>query len=79
MNLPREYSLAILIAEDEEGSREPIGILSTRAEADELATADMNRRRSLLDQGGAPGICPWEYQIWTHGSDGYRIADRWRV
>lgn len=77
MNKPREYSLAILTAEDEDGTREPIGIVMTRAEADELAAADMDHRRSLLDQGEAPGICPYLYQIWANGSDGYHVTEEW--
>ena len=69
--------LAILMVEDEDGNREPIGIVTTRREAEELAQADMDHRRSLLDQGEGPGICPWEYQIWSRGQDGYEIAERW--
>lgn len=77
MNRHGEYSLAVLMVEDEEGTREPIGIVTTRREADELAEADLKRRKSLLDAGDDPGICPYVYQIWDHLANGYAKVEEW--
>lgn len=75
--MEKEYSLAILTAEDEDGNREPIGIVTTRREADELAESDMERRQRLLNGGGDPGLCPYLYKIWSQGIDGYTVAEVW--
>ena len=64
----REFSA--LIVEDEEGNYEPIGDVSTIQEAIELAQGDLNRREKLLWDGEDPGLCPYEYVIWSRSRDG---------
>ena len=51
--------MKILMVEDESGTREPIGIACNSAEAHELASDDLNRRKSALDAGEDPGLCPY--------------------
>ena len=70
-----ELGLAMLIAEDEEGHHEPVGVASTINEAKEIAESDLRGRMSRLERGEDPGICPYTYKVWARGIDGdYRIA-----
>ncbi len=70
-----ELGLAMLVAEDEEGRYEPVGVVVSINEAREIAASNMAYRRKQLDRGGDPGICPYEYKVWAQGSDGdYRLA-----
>ena len=69
-----DLGLAMLIAEDEEGRYEPVGVVVSINEAREIAAADMRGRRKELESGGAP-MCPYEYKVWAQGIDGdYRVA-----
>ncbi len=69
-----ELGLAILIAEDEEGHYEPIGVVVSINEAREIAASDMRGREKELERGGAP-MCPYEYRVWAQGTDSdYRVA-----
>jgi hypothetical protein len=66
--------LAILVAEDEEGHYEPVGVVVSINEAREIAAGDMRRRHNELARGEAP-MCPYEYKVWAQGLGGdYRVA-----
>jgi hypothetical protein len=69
-----DLGLAMLIAEDEEGCYEPVGVVVNINEAREIAASDMCGRRKELERGGAP-MCPYEYKVWAQGIGGdYRVA-----
>jgi len=70
-----ELGLAMLIAEDEEGRYEPVGVVISINEAREIAASDMRGRMRCLERGGDAGLCPYEYKVWAPGLDGdYRVA-----
>ena len=69
-----ELSLAILIAEDEEGWTQPIAIASSIKEAKELALSDFVSRSRRLEHGEDPGICPHDYKLWARGVEGEYIV-----
>jgi hypothetical protein len=70
-----QLGLAMLIAEDEEGHTQPVGVASTINEAREIASSDLTGRMRSLEHGNDPGLCPYEYKVWAQGIDGdYRIA-----
>jgi hypothetical protein len=64
-----DLGLALLIAEFEGDAYEPIAVVATRAEADELARADLARRMRALEAGGEPA-CPAAYKLWSRRFDG---------
>lgn len=66
-----DLGLAMLIAEDEDGSCQPVAVASTISEAKELAESDRRERMRKLERGQDAGICPIRYKL---GSGG-----RWRV
>jgi hypothetical protein len=69
-----------LIVEDEEGHYEPISDVSTLREAVEIAESDLKRREKILWEDGDPGLCPYEYVIWSRGFDGaFKVAKRIKV
>jgi hypothetical protein len=69
-----ELGIAMLIAEDEDGSYEPLGPVATIGEAREPAQDDMRHRRRDLESGGQP-LCPAVYKVWARGLDGdYKVA-----
>jgi hypothetical protein len=75
LNPDTQLGLAMLIAEDEEGHYEPVAVASTINEAKELAQGNMRHKRTELERGGDPGLCPWIYKVWAQGIDGdYRLA-----
>src|SRR5512140_1118383 len=69
-----ELSLAMLIAEDEEGRIEPVAVASTINEAKELAESDLRSRMRRLERDEDPGICPVRYRLWARGIDGDYIV-----
>ena len=70
-----ELGLAMLIAEDEEGRYEPVGVVVSINEAREIAASDMRGRMRRLEHGEDAGLCPYEYKVWAQGLDGdYRVA-----
>ena len=70
-----QLGLAMLIAEDEEGHTQPVGVASTINEAKEIASSDLTGRMRSLERGNEHGLCPYEYKVWAQGIDGdYRIA-----
>jgi hypothetical protein len=69
-----DLSLAMLIAESEEGAYEPLAVVSTLAEAREIAQCDFRGRMPAPDNDGSR-LCPVAYKIWARGIDGdHRIA-----
>ena len=69
-----DLGLAMLIAEDEDGHYEPVGVVVNINEAREIAASDMRGRQKELERGGTP-MCPYEYKVWAQGIDGdYRVA-----
>ena len=70
-----DLGLAMLIAEDEEGRYEPVGVIVSINEAREIAASDMRGRINHLERGEDAGLCPYEYKVWAQGIDGdYRVA-----
>jgi len=65
-----ELGSAILIAEDEEGHHEPIGVVVSINEAREVAASDLRGRLKELERDGDPGLCPYEYKVWARGVEG---------
>jgi hypothetical protein len=73
-----ELGLAILIAEDETGTYEPVAVVSTVSEAIELVTRDLSQRRRDIERGESP-LCPYQYTLWHRNHYGtyraeYRIS-----
>ena len=69
---------AILIAEDEEGTYEPIAVAINIREGKQLAQSDLRERLRRLEHDEDPGICPWQYRLWARGVDGQqRVAATW--
>jgi hypothetical protein len=64
----------MLIVEDEEGHYQPLAIASTLAEAFEMAKEDLQGRQRLLEIGGDPGLCPYEYKLWARGLGGVQTV-----
>ena len=58
--------LAILVAESESGEYEPVDVVSTIRESDELAMADFSRRLDDADNQ----MCPYVYKLWARGING---------
>lgn len=63
---------SLLIAEAEDGSYEPVGVVSTIEEARTLAGENLQQRRSDLTKGESP-MCPDRYVIWQRGRKGYSV------
>jgi hypothetical protein len=64
----------ILIAVNEEGAFQVVGVVDSREEASELADEYLafGPENNLL--------CPWEFQIHSRGNNGfYTKIDRWKV
>ena len=64
---------AILIAEDDAGGYQPIGIATTLSEAREIAATDLRGRMQELERGGTP-FCPALYKVWAQGLEGCTVA-----
>jgi len=70
-----ELGLAMLIAEDEEGTTQPVAVVVSINEAKEIAQSDLVGRRRRLEQDSDPGLCPYCYKLWARGINGdYRLA-----
>jgi hypothetical protein len=65
---------SLLIAEDEEGHYEPVGIVDSFAEAQQMASIDMLTRLQRLDCDADPGLCPYLYQVWIRGQHRYELV-----
>lgn len=71
---------AMLIAEDEEGHYEPVGIVITINEGREIAESDMRDRMCRLQSGEDAGLCPRQYKLWARGLWGTQhVAATWNV
>ena len=69
-----DLGIATLIVEDEEGHYEPVNYASSLGEGFEMAKEDLRNRRRLLEIGGDPGVCPWEYKVWARGLGGMMVV-----
>ena len=69
-----------IFAEDEAGHYEPVAVVATINEAEELAKSDMHNRIRSMESGGDAGICPIRYKLWARGIDGdHRVANVFKV
>lgn len=64
-----ELGLAMLIAETEDGRYEPVAVVATVAEAQEIAASDFARRVKETAKG-EDVACPARYAIWAQGTGG---------
>jgi hypothetical protein len=64
-----ELGLAMLIAETEDGRYEPVAVVATVAEAQEIAKSDFARRIKETAMG-EDIACPSRYAIWAQGLGG---------
>jgi hypothetical protein len=77
INDDTQLGLAMLIAEDEEGHYEPVGVVATINEAREIAASDLRGRLHRLEHDLDPGMCPYEYKVWARNIDGdYRVVTK---
>ena len=65
-----DLGLAMLIAEGEDGQREPVAVVGSINEAREAAASDLRGRMCRLELGEDAGLCPMLYKIWARGIDG---------
>jgi hypothetical protein len=61
--------MAMLIAESEEGTYEPVSPVGSIGEGREIARDDFRRRMAGLERGGSP-LCPTVYKLWSRRFDG---------
>ena len=66
---------SLLIAEDDDGGYDPVGVVTTIREARELATEDFRSRIADLENGGGP-LCLASYAIWVRRFNGYEVLRR---
>lgn len=64
-----ELGIAMLIAEAEDGTYQPVAPVSTIGEARDMVKTDMRARMSSLEDGGDP-MCPARYLVWARGGRG---------
>lgn len=65
-----ELGLAILIAETDDGCYEPVAVVASVAEAQEIAANDFARRLKEISMGCEDVACPARYAIWAQGLGG---------
>jgi hypothetical protein len=70
-----ELGLAILVAEFEGGTYQPIAVVVSINEAKGIAEGDMRQRMRDLERGGEPA-CPECYKVWAQGLGGEYIVAR---
>ncbi len=61
--------IAMLIAEFDGGSYQPVAAAVSINEAREIAATDMRARTKELERNGEPA-CPERYVVWAQGTDG---------
>ena len=67
-------AIAMLIAEFDAGSYQPVAAVVSMNEAREIAASDLRGRMKQLERGENPA-CPERYLLWAQASDGsYRQA-----
>ena len=59
-----DLSLAILIAEGEDGGHEPVAVVGTIREARGVASSDLLDRMRRMDRGD-DCLCPDVYKLWA--------------
>ncbi len=64
---------AMLVAEAEDGSYEPVNMVSTIREAREMGVDNFQSRMRQLAADKGP-MCPDGYVVWARSFDGYRIV-----
>ena len=69
-----DLGLAMLIAEDEEESCQPVAVASTISEAREMAESDMCEQMRKLERGYDAGSCPAHYKLYARGVDGDNLV-----
>jgi hypothetical protein len=70
-----ELGLAMLIAEDEEGYHEPVSVVGTIGEAEQIAKDDFRNRMRGIETGECQALCPLVYKLWARGIGGvYQLA-----
>jgi hypothetical protein len=65
-----DLGLAMLIAETEGGTYEPVAVVSSVSEAKEIAASDFARRIKEVGMGCEDVTCPARYAIWAQGLGG---------
>lgn len=65
-----DLGLAMLIAETDDGHYEPVAVVSSVAEAREIASGDFARRLKETSIGREDVTCPARYAIWAQGLGG---------
>ena len=65
-----DLGVAMLIAETEDGHYEPVAVVSSVAEAREIAAGDFARRLKETSIGCEDVTCPARYAIWAQGLGG---------
>ena len=65
----------LIIAENEEGTYQPLNVAGSLNEAREMVDHDRKSRARELEQGKTP-MCVYCYKIWNVGPDGsYKLAE----
>ena len=62
-------AIAMLIAEFDAGSYQPVAAVVSINEASEIAASNLRARIKHLERGGEPA-CPERYVVWAQGPDG---------
>jgi hypothetical protein len=70
INPQTELGLAMLIAETEDGHYEPVAVVASVSEAQEIAKSDFARRLEGVAMGCEDVTCPARYAIWAQGLGG---------
>jgi hypothetical protein len=68
-----ELGMAILVAEFEGGTYQPIAVVVSINEAKEIAESNMRCRMRELERGGTPA-CPECYKVWVQGLGGEYVT-----
>ena len=69
-----ESPFLFLIAEDEDGNYEPIELVATIDEAEEVFRFDMKRRLRALHNDEDPGLCPFVYKLFMRQAGRYQFV-----
>ena len=69
---------ALLVAEAEDGSYEPVSVVSTIKEARFMAGENFRSRMIAVENADSP-MCPDVYKVWIHGMHGYRVISEIEV
>ena len=64
----------MLIAETEDGTYEPIGVVESIEEAKYMASANIAARIQELEKGGSP-MSVYCFKVWANSANGYRVVE----